>query len=125
VIPLRFPWVWWTLGWLLIAGVAAGSLVPGGTIGDFSVSDKVLHSLAYFVLMFWFSGLYRRERHWILALAIVAFGFALELAQAGTASRSFDLYDAAANASGILLALVLAWFVFEGWCRRVEQILFS
>lgn len=125
MIPLRFPWVWWTLGWLLIAGVAAGSLVPGGTIGDFSVSDKVLHALAYFVLMFWFSGLYRRERHWILALAIVAFGFALELAQAGTASRSFDLYDAAANASGILLALVLAWFVFEGWCRRVEQILFS
>lgn len=124
MIPLRFPWVWWACGWLLVAGVAVGSLLPGDTLKGVSVSDKILHAGVYFVLMFWFSGLYRRERHWILALAIFAFGFALELAQAGTASRSFDPVDAAANAGGILLALALAWLLFAGWCRRVEQLIF-
>jgi len=124
-MPLRYPWLWWALGWLLVAGVAAGSLLPGRTLEGIAVSDKYLHALAYFVLMFWFSGLCRRERYWVLALAIFAFGFALELAQAGTSSRSFDLDDAVANAGGILLALALAWFLFEDWCRRVEQFVFS
>ena len=124
MIPLRYPWVWWALAWLLVAGVAVGSLIPSSSIEGVELGDKGLHALAYFVLMLWFSGLYQRQRHWMLALAIFAFGFALELAQAGTPSRSFDLADAAANASGILLALALAWFLFEGWCRRVEQLVF-
>ena len=125
MIPLRYPWVWWSLGCLLALGVAAGSLTPSGILDIVSVSDKIQHAFAYFVLMFWFSGLFRRERHWILAVAILAFGFGLELAQTGTSSRSFDLTDAAANAGGILLALALAWFLFEGWCRRVEQLVIS
>jgi VanZ family protein len=125
VIPLRYPRLWWACAWLLVAGVAVGSLVPGSRLEGVEVSDKFLHALAYFVLMSWFSGLFRRERHWILALAIFAFGFALELAQAGTTTRSFALADAAANAGGILLALALAWFLFEGWCRRVEQLFSS
>ena len=126
MIPLRYPLVWWALGWLLVAGVAVGSLIPASTLeGAFSFSDKAMHALAYFVLTFWFAGLCRRERYWILALVSCAFGFALELAQAGTSSRSFDLIDAAANAGGILLALALAWFLFEGWCRRVEQLVIS
>jgi len=126
MIALRYPWVWWTLGCLLVAGVAVGSLIPAETLeGALSLSDKAMHALAYFVLMFWFSGLCRRERHWMVALAIFGFGFALEFAQTGTSSRSFDLSDAAANAGGILLALALAWFLFEGWCRRVEQFVFS
>ena len=72
-----------------------------------------------------FSGLYRRERYWLVAIAIFAFGLALDVAQAGTSSRSYDLADVTANAGGILLALALAWLGFEGWCRRVEQLIFS
>jgi VanZ family protein len=126
VIPLRYPLVWWGLGCLLVAGVAVGSLIPARVIeGTFSLGDKALHLLAYFVLTFWFAGLCRRERYWILALAVFAFGFALELAQSGTSSRSFDPGDAIANTGGILLALALAWFLFVGWCRRVEQLVFS
>lgn len=126
MIPLRYPWVWWALGCLLVTGVAVGSLIPAEVLEDaFSLSDKAVHALTYFALTLWFSGLFRRERHWIVAAAIFAFGFALELAQAGTATRVFELTDAAANTSGILLALALAWFLFEGWCGRVEQLIFS
>lgn len=125
MIPLRYPWAWWALGSLLAAGIAVGSLVPGEYLQAISIRDKVLHALAYFALTLWFSGLYRRERYWLVAIAIFAFGLALDVAQAGTSSRSYDLADVTANAGGILLALALAWLGFEGWCRRVEQLIFS
>jgi VanZ family protein len=122
MLTLRFPWLWWALGWLLVAGVTVGSLIPGTWLPTFSLRDKVVHAGTYCLLMIWFSGLYRRERHWIIALLLIALGFLLDLAQAPSATRSFDLADVAANAGGILLGLVLARYIFEGWCRRVEQL---
>ena len=65
------------------------------------------------------------ERHWIVAALIFALGFAIDLAQGATPTRTFDLTDVAANAGGILIGLVLAWFLLAGWCRRVEQLLVS
>ena len=123
--PLRFPWVWWALGWLLIATVIVGSLLPGNLAPHFPVRDKVVHAATYLVLMIWFSGLYRRDRHWLIALSLLLLGFALDVAQGASPGRFFDLKDVAANAGGILLGLLLARYVFEGWCRRIEQLLFT
>jgi VanZ family protein len=123
--PLRYPWVWWTLGWLLVAGVTVGSLVPGSLVSGFSPSDKLLHAGSYLILMVWFSGLYRRERHIVIALLLLVFGFLLDLAQGASSSRVFDMRDVAANAGGILFGLLLARFVFAGWCQRVEQLFLS
>jgi hypothetical protein len=120
--PLRYSWVWWTLGWLLVAGVAVGSLMPGSFVAGFSARDKLLHAGSYLLLMVWFSGLYHRERLVLIASLLFVFGFALDLAQNATPSRVFDLRDVAANAGGILVGLVLARFVFVGWCQRVEQL---
>jgi VanZ family protein len=125
VLPLRYPWVWWSVGCLLAAGVTVGSLMPSSYIGNVAIRDKPLHLMTYLLLMLWFAGIYRRERHWILAIVIFAFGFVLDAAQSWTATRSFDLADVSANAGGILVGLVLAWFLFAGWCRRVEQFVFS
>lgn len=125
MLPLRFPWLWWSLGWLLVAGVAVGSLVPGSLVAGFSPRDKLLHAGSYLVLMVWFSGLYRRERHIFIALLLLAFGFGLDVAQGATLSRVFDLRDVAANAGGILVGLLLSRFVFAGWCQRVEQLFLS
>jgi VanZ family protein len=123
--PLRFSWVWWTIGWLLVAGVAAGSLVPGSLVVSFSPRDKLLHAGSYLILMVWFSGLYRRERHIVIALLLLAFGFALDVAQRATPSRVFDMRDVAANAGGILVGWLLFRYVFVGWCQRVEQLFMS
>jgi len=125
MLPLRYPWVWWTLGWLLVAGVAVGSLMPGSWVPGFSPRDKLLHAGSYLILMIWFSGLYRRERHLVIALLLLALGFALDVAQEATPSRVFDLRDVAANAGGILIGLLLSRFVFVGWCQRVEQLISS
>ena len=48
-------------------------------------------------------------------------GCTLEVLQATTTTRSFELRDIAANASGILVGLVLTATVLEGWCQRLER----
>jgi VanZ family protein len=125
MIPLRFPWIWWAFGWILVAVVSVGSLIPGKYVPDFNITDKAMHASAYFLLMIWFAGLYRRERHWQIALLIFGLGLALDIAQAGTATRHYDLFDVAANSGGILAGFILARYVLAGWCQRIEQLVFS
>jgi VanZ family protein len=109
------------MGWLLVAGVVFGSLVPGPALGTVAVDDKLLHAASYLLLMLWFGGLYERRRHLWIALALFAFGAALDALQATTTTRSFDLRDIAANGSGILIGLVLTAWLLEGWCQRLER----
>jgi VanZ family protein len=118
---LRLAWLWWGLGCLLVTGVVVGSLMPASGLPPVPVRDKLLHVGTYFLLMLWFSGLVERRRYGLLALLLFGLGLGLDLVQATTATRRFEAADVAAKAGGILLALLLAWFVVEGWCRRVEQ----
>jgi hypothetical protein len=121
MLPLRYPWLWMLLGWVLVAGVCIGSLMPGNAVPHFSVSDKVVHAGSYFLLMVWFAGLYPRTRHIRIALVLLALGVTLDVIQGGIASRTFDPFDIAANAGGILFALALSFWLLEGWCQRMEQ----
>ncbi len=85
------------------------------------VSDKVQHAGAYFLLMVWFSGLYGRKVHPIIAVVLLLLGVALDLLQATTRTRTFELNDIAADAAGILIGLALSLSLLGGWCQRVEQ----
>jgi VanZ family protein len=121
VLPLRYPWIWAGLGWALVIGVVVGSLVPGNMLPRVSVSDKFEHAGAYFLLMIWFAGLYRRQVHPMIAVALLVLGAALDLLQGTTKTRTFDLYDIAADAGGILAGLVISFWLLEGWCQRLER----
>jgi VanZ family protein len=121
VLSLRHPWVWAGLGWALVIGVVVGSLLPGRMMPTMSLSDKVQHAGAYFLLMIWFAGLYRRSVHPIIALVLLLLGTALDVLQGTTRTRSFDLYDIAADAVGIVAGLVLSFWLLEGWCQRLER----
>jgi VanZ family protein len=125
MLPLRYPWLWLALGWALVAGVCIGSLMPGSSVPDLRLSDKLLHAGSYFLLMVWFAGLYPRVRHIWIALVLFALGLTLDVLQSGTATRSFDPRDVAANAAGILFALALSFWLLEGWCQRMERWLVS
>lgn len=83
-----------------------------------------MHLATYGFLMLWFSGMVERRRQWLIAVFLLVLGFLLDSAQSWTPSRSFELADVAANATGILLGLVLAHFLLAGWCQRVEKLLF-
>lgn len=125
MLPLRFPKLWSALGWLLVALVVIGSLVPGQAIEAVHVSDKAMHAGAYFVLMVWFAGFYRHAAYPIIATVLIALGLTLDLLQLLTDTRQFDWYDVAMNSAGVILGLVLSTVLLGGWCLRVERRLLS
>ena len=124
MLQLRYPYVWLSLGWMLVIGVIVGSLLPAPIIREITpvINDKIEHFGAYFALMVWFAGLYPRVKHPRVAGALLFLGIALDVLQ-GTATntRSFDMLDIAADAVGIAVALVLAFWFLEGWCQRLER----
>ena len=125
MLPLRYPYVWLSVGWLLVIGVVVGSLLPGPVIQEITppLNDKVEHFSAYFALMIWFGGLYPRAKHLRVASALLLLGIALDILQGtATRTRSFELLDIAADAIGIAVALALAFWVLEGWCQRLERL---
>jgi len=122
LLPLRWPWLWMIPGWALVLAVATGSLLPGPMIRTFVFNDKLEHASAYFVLMIWFAGLYSGKRLPLVALGLFVLGFALDLLQLTTRTRTFDLHDVLANGCGILAGLVLAASLVGGWCQRVERL---
>jgi VanZ family protein len=114
--------MWAALGWLLVAGVAVASLLPGPVVADLvSLNDKFEHAVSYFVLMTWFGGLYPRALHPRVAIALLAFGVALDLLQGLTETRSLEALDILADVVGLALGLALSMTVLEGWCQRVER----
>lgn len=122
MLELRFPWLWLGLGWLMVAGICFGSLLPAPPRIGFTLDDKILHFVSYFALTVWFSGLYSRARHYLaITLIVVVLGFVLDVLQGTTSSRQFDLFDVLANAVGAMIGFALAIVLVGGWCNRIER----
>jgi VanZ family protein len=123
MLKLRIPWLWWGCGWLLVAGVSFGSLMPGRYIPIAIPSDKLLHAGTYFILMLWFSGLYKRHRDVaVVGVLLFALGLLLDISQGSFTRRTFDMLDVAANGGGILVAWIIARVALTGWCDRIERL---
>lgn len=105
--------------WLAILatlGVAILSLgaVPKLNLGlNLKSSDKYLHFIAYFSLgLLWFFALKDRLHRYVfrimIPLSLILYGIILEGLQGGlTTYRTADIYDALANAVGVLVAMFL------------------
>lgn len=117
----RYRGAWLALGWLLIALVAVGSLWPSAPTLGGGMSDKLAHFCAYFTLAFVFAGATGGGHRGRVALWLLAYGAAIELAQLQlTATRTAEWLDMAANAGGVFAGVALAAIVPGGWCRRLE-----
>jgi VanZ family protein len=125
LLPLRFPKLWSALGWLLVAGVIVGSLIPGQALEVVNISDKLLHAGTYLILMVWFAGFYRRSLYPLIAVVLLALGMSLDLLQGFTVTRSFDWFDIAMNGAGVAAGLTLSLLLLGGWCEWVERRLLS
>ncbi|HKE44249.1 MAG TPA: hypothetical protein VKB41_06890 [Steroidobacteraceae bacterium] len=122
MLSLPHARTWLVIGWLLIAGVVVGSLIPNVPTFGLGISDKVEHFSSYLLLMLWFSGLYERKRHGWLAVAFFLMGAALELLQGAlTTTREMDIKDALTNGAGVATGFVLAGFGLANWTRRIEN----
>lgn len=111
------------IGWLLIAGIVIGSLMPSVPSLGVTITDKVQHFTGYFLLMFWFAGLYPKHQHGWLALGFLLMGAAIEILQGTlTTTRAMDWHDLMANAAGIATAFILGRLGFANWARRIEAL---
>lgn len=93
-----FTAVW--SAYVLLLG--ALSLMPGGDVPSFDLSDKLAHSVAY-ALMAGLAPWSQAESKgaWIAFFAAVLYGAALELGQGALAEeRHPDVWDGLANAAG-------------------------
>jgi VanZ family protein len=107
---LRFARFWIAIGFLLIGLVVYASLMRNPPdLTHVQGSDKVEHAAAYFVLTFWFSQIYAKNRvRWTIGITFIFLGVAMEYLQRMTGYRTFEYADMAADAVGVLCALLAA-----------------
>ncbi len=110
---LRWARLWLLVGALLITAIFYLSLTSSSLpLPRFRHIDKVMHFLAYAVLMGWFIQIFHnRYGRVIVAGCFILMGVGIEFLQGMHPMRQFDVIDMFANMSGVIIALVagLTW----------------
>ena len=84
--PLRLRYWWLSGGILLVVAVLYLTLMPViGGIFTVNVDDKIGHFIAFFVLMAWFCGVYKRGR-WLKRNLVNGNGYSFTCLQYGCCS---------------------------------------
>ncbi|HTB69089.1 MAG TPA: hypothetical protein VK727_22905 [Steroidobacteraceae bacterium] len=118
--------LWWALGWAMVLFILYSTLAPSAYVPDLHLNDKIEHTTAFFGMTFWFGGLVRRPRFWVLGALMSALGAAIEVAQ-GTMGlgRDMDINDWIADTCGVLIALAILLTCVPrsrgSWLRWVES----
>jgi len=122
VRPLRFASLWVAVGWLLVAGLVAVSLVTVPVEAPkLPFVDKLAHLVVYLLVMAWFAQIWSSWRALSAhACFLVLLGVALELLQGASGHRSAEAVDAVANAAGVLLGTLTARTPASGLLARLE-----
>jgi len=124
MLPLRFPRLWLSLGWLAVGLAIVVCLMPTDRLPlPSSLSDKSEHFIGYLLLSCWFGGIYPRSRYWIIGIGLVVMGVLIEVAQGAMGwGRQADVLDVIANSTGVVAGLLLCWMGLGGWAQRVESV---
>lgn len=119
--PPRLPWrrLWW-IGWFSgLLGLLVLSLLPmPGPPPAVPYWDKLLHALAYTLLMGWAVPLFTSNRHRVYAaLALLGWGLLIEGLQGLLPWRSVEVADVVANALGVGVGALL---MRTRWSRALQ-----
>ncbi len=109
------------LGWRVLfvtalAWTAWVSLSPVSELPQINVWDKFAHATTYAALTFLLLNGWPRLRTVVAGGAVMAFGIAIECAQAAGGHRQGDWHDALANLVGIVAAIAV-WQLLR-WLHR-------
>jgi VanZ family protein len=117
------PRLWLAVWGVMIIGVIVLSLMRGPPIPSVLTIGKADHLIAYFALQAMAVQLYANRRaQWGAALAMVALGIGMELAQGYlTTYRDMSAYDATVDAIGVALGFALAWTPLATIVLSVDQ----
>jgi VanZ family protein len=114
--------LWWTLGVVMVAVVLWGTLIPPRMVPHLHLNDKFEHFIAHFGLGIWFAGLLKRSNYLWLALALVAFGGGIEIAQwLMGLGRDPDWHDWYADCVGVAVGMGFAYLGLGDWASILEQ----
>jgi VanZ family protein len=118
---LRLARLWWLIGWAMVLYITVSCLEPARYVPNLHLWDKAEHALAFFGMSVWFGGLARRSRYPAIAVLMLVFGGAIELAQGLMGlGRDADVMDWVADSVGITVALSLLYLGVGGWARWIE-----
>ena len=123
MLPLRYARYWLIAGIFVLLAVLAAALMPASapSIHIYLGFDKWLHLAVFAFLALWFSGQYARHAYWRIAAGLLLFGLVIEGCQRLVSYRTGDLEYLFANAAGIAIGLVVAFFGVGGWSAWVEK----
>tara|TARA_B100000508_G_C11292286_1_gene195753 strand:+ start:83 stop:493 length:411 start_codon:yes stop_codon:yes gene_type:complete len=105
---LQFQWLWQLVGLTLVVLVFWGCLKPPSDDIGFSLNDKLVHFMAYFVLALWYGGIVQKRFHAVIAVLLIGMGVLIEWLQIQTGYRHAEWADVLANLVGIIMGLLLA-----------------
>lgn len=112
--------LWRALLALLLATITSLALLPHPPSGVSTGWDKSNHALAFASITFasvW--ALWPHPRQWpVLAIAVLAYGGGIEIAQTFLPPRSGEWLDLLADGVGIALGLLAAWLLTRLAARR-------
>ena len=120
----RFRVLWLVIGYLLIALVVFLSLTSSPVKIDTNLpyQDKLFHTLAYFVLTFWFMQIYHIRHHqFAWAIFFMCLGLLLEYFQSFDPQRYSEAGDMVANVLGVGAAVILSGTRFRFMLVNFER----
>jgi hypothetical protein len=113
---------WHVVGGGLVLVVVVASLVPAGSLPHLGVTDKLEHMIAYGGLALCYGGLIAPRHYGYLALALLALGGGIEIAQGLMGlGREADWRDFYADALGAAIGLSLCMAGLRHWTSWFEQ----
>ena len=118
---MRYRPLWLAVGFGLVAVVIYLSLAAEAPDPGRIEGVKSGHVTAYFVLMLWFSQIFRAWwQRLLIGVALTLMGIGLEYAQGMTAHRTFAYTDMWDNALGVALGLAAAFTPLGTALGKVE-----
>ncbi len=105
--------IWLTIGMIMILGIFWVSLTPIPPKPlDFELSDKLEHTAAYGLLMWWFAVAVNQTKHQLmLAITFVVMGIGIEFLQQMTGYRYFEVLDMVANTTGVFVGWLVSIYL--------------
>ncbi len=119
---LRYGRFWLFFGWVSVLVAMYLSLVPEDELQLLPAwNDKLEHAFGYFLLTFWFCGIYPRRQYWAVGMSMLGMGILVEILQGAMhLGRQADVHDLVADVIGILPAVLMALTPLGRWPRWVE-----
>ncbi len=121
-VGLRYKNIWRSIAYLIIVIIIVLSLIPfPEKITPFSVSDKLMHAIAYAVSMTWFGLCFRGRKLFMIGSGLIFMGIFLEIIQKQTGYRNMSFYDIVANCVGVLIGLMFSFSRFSNALQYIEE----